>query len=74
MLVLNLATHRGWKMLKADAKSAFLQLTESHTKRDVFAAPVFELAEGLGLPVGQAACLLKAACGVASATRAGVVS
>ena len=62
MLVLNLATHRRWKMLKADAKSAFLQLT----------APNFELAERLGLPVGQAVCLLEAACGQVVEQRCGL--
>ena len=69
MLLLNLATHKRWDCLKADAKSAFLQGSSNQAKRNIFAVPVEELSEAMGLPRGQAVRLLKAAYGLASAPR-----
>ncbi|CAJ1438580.1 unnamed protein product [Effrenium voratum] len=69
MLLLNLATHRRWDCLKANAKSAFLQGSSNQAKRNIFAVPVEELSEAMGLPRGQAVRLLKAAYGLASAPR-----
>lgn len=56
-------------MGKADAKSAFLQGTSNQKERHIFAIPVPELAEGLGIPQGEAVQILKAAYGLVSAPR-----
>lgn len=68
-LGLNLATAKKWRLKKADAKSAFLQGGPSQTVRQIFAIPVPELAEQLGIPPGQAVQILKAAYGLVSAPR-----
>ena len=68
-LLLNLGTFKRWTRRKADAKSAFLQGSESQRTRDIYAIPVPELATALQIPVGQAVKLLKAAYGLASAPR-----
>ena len=68
-LLLNLGTFKRWTCRKADAKSAFLQGSESQRTRDIYAIPVPELATALQIPVGQAVKLLKAAYGLASAPR-----
>ena len=68
-LVLNLATHRKWKTLKADAKAAFLQGSESQRARGVFAMPVEELRAAMNIPPQEAVQLLRAAYGLVSAPR-----
>ena len=68
-LLLNLATHRRWRTLKADVKAAFLQGSESQRSRDVFAVPVEELGQSLNMKKGEAVRLLRAAYGLVSAPR-----
>ena len=68
-LALGLACSKMWRLLKADAKSAFLQGTASQSTRNIFALPVEELASALGVPQGQAVKVLKAAYGLVSAPR-----
>ena len=68
-LALSLACAKRWKLVKADAKSAFLQGTATQSDRNIFAIPVPELAEALQVPQGQAVKMLKAAYGLVSAPR-----
>ena len=55
-LVLQAAVQQGWKPLKGDIKSAFLQGTASQTLRQVYALPVPELAQALGVPSKDERC------------------
>ena len=64
-----MATHRGWPILKADAKAAFLQGEANQEKRGIFGMPVEELRTALEMPRGQAAQFLKAAYGLTIAPR-----
>ena len=68
-LLLNLATHRRWHVIKADAKAAFLQGSESQRARGVFATPVPELQEALKLGPQDSVRLLRAAYGLVNAPR-----
>ena len=68
-LVCNLSTHRRWKQIKADAKSAFLQGGQTQRPRQIFIQPVAELAQSLGIPPGETALMLKAAYGLVSAPK-----
>ena len=68
-LVLGLATHRRWRLWKADAKAAFLQGSPRERERNIFTLPVPELSHALGVPQGEAVRLVKAAYGLASAPR-----
>ena len=61
--------HRHWQMLKADAKTAFLQGHASQQSRQIFGMPVKELQEAMNLPEGQAVQFLKAAYGITIAPR-----
>mgnify|MGYP001826004312 CR=1 FL=1 len=66
-LVLQAAIQQGWKPLKGDIKSAFLQGTASQTLRQVYALPVPELAHALGVPEGRAVQVQKACYGLVNA-------
>ncbi|CAE8626358.1 unnamed protein product [Polarella glacialis] len=68
-LLLSLAATKGWTVLKADAKTAFLQGQASQLDREVFARPVPELAEALHLKHDQAVRLRKACYGLVNAPR-----
>ena len=68
-LTLSLAMAKKWRLTKADAKSAFLQGTSNQADRNIFAVPVDELADALGIERGQAVKILKAAYGLVSAPR-----
>ncbi len=68
-MILNLCTLRRWSVVKADAKSAFLQGGNSQAKRGIFAVPVKELADSMKIPFGEAVQVLKAAYGLVSAPR-----
>ena len=69
MLLLNLACHRRWRTLKADARAAFLQGSESQRSRSVFAQPVQELGEKMQCGPQEAVRLLRAAYGLVNAPR-----
>ena len=49
-LMLTYRTIQRWKMLKGDIKSAFLQGVASEEQREIFAHPLPELADALGIP------------------------
>ena len=68
-VLLQLATHRKWPILKADAKAAFLQGQANQEQRGIFGMPVEELREALEMPRGQAVQFLKAAYGLTIAPR-----
>ena len=68
-LCLSLSTVRKWKVYKAGAKSAFLQGRPTQRHRVIFITPVVELSEAMGMTPGEAARMLKAAYGLASAPR-----
>ena len=68
-LLLQAGVHRHWQMLKADAKTAFLQGHASQQSRQIFGMPVKELQEAMNLPEGQAVQFLKAAYGITIAPR-----
>jgi hypothetical protein len=59
--LLQLASHRGWESLKADAKAGFLQGKETQMKKQIFGMPVSKLQEARSLKKGQALQFLKAA-------------
>lgn len=59
--LLQLASHRGWESLKADAKAGFLQGKETQMKKQIFGMPVSKLQEAMSLKKGQALQFLKAA-------------
>ena len=69
MLLLNLACHRHWRTIKADAKAAFLQGSESQRSRGVFALPVKELGDKMNCGPKDTVRLLRAAYGLVSAPR-----
>ena len=64
-LILSIAAMLGMKLEKGDVTAAFLQGTK--IERDLFAVPVEELAEALGIEPGQAARLTKEAYGLVAA-------
>ena len=66
-LILQYAAQKGWKLLKADIKSAFLQGPASQESRQLFAIPVKELADAMKIPEGQAVQVRKAAYGLVNA-------
>ena len=66
-LILQYAAQRGWKCLKADVKSAFLQGPASQEQRSIFAMPVPELAKAMGVEAGKAVQVCKAAYGLVNA-------
>ena len=66
-LCLQLASIRGWRTLKGDVKSAFLQGDAVEEKRDLFAIPVDELADALGVPRGHAVQVVKSCYGLVNA-------
>ena len=68
-MTLQLACHRGWSLLKADAKAAFLQGRETQEQRCIFGLPVEELRVAMNLPHGRAVQFLKAAYGLTIAPR-----
>ena len=68
-MVLNYACFRRWRTLKADARAAFLQGSESQRHRDVFAIPVEELGNSMNVSKGETVRLLRAAYGLVSAPR-----
>lgn len=65
-LFLQMAAQKRWRLLLADAKTAFLQGGATQTKRGVYAIPVPELAEALGIPVDIAVQIHKACYGLAN--------
>ena len=68
-LLLQLATHRGWSLLKGDVKTAFLQGDENQLGRSIFGYPPEELREAMGLEPGQLVQFAKAAYGLTIAPR-----
>ena len=67
-LMMTRATCSSWTQIKCDAKSAFLQTsrnTEEH--RSVFAIPVPELAQAMGVPPNQAVQIVKSCYGLVNA-------
>ena len=68
-LLLQIASHKGWGLVKGDAKAAFLQGGESQLRRQIFGMPVEELREAMNLEKGKAVQFLKAAYGLTIAPR-----
>lgn len=66
-LCLQLASIKGWRTLKGDVKSAFLQGDAVEEKRDLFAVPVDELADALQIPRGSAVQVVKSCYGLVNA-------
>lgn len=68
-LLLQIASHKGWGLVKGDAKAALLQGGESQLRRQIFGMPVEELREAMNLEKGKAVQFLKAAYGLTIAPR-----
>ena len=66
-LSLQYSSVRGWRTLKADVKSAFLQGDRAEEDRNLFAIPVPELARAFGVEDGEAVQVVKACYGVVPA-------
>ena len=66
-LVLQFAAQKGWKCLKGDIKSAFLQGPASQEARNLYAVPVKELAAAMKIPAGNLVQVRKAAYGLVNA-------
>ena len=66
-LALQYSSVRSWRILKADVKAAFLQGDATEEDRNLFAVPVPELSDALGLPHGQAVQVIKSCYGLVSA-------
>ena len=68
-LILSVAASKGWLAYQADATTAFLQGGATQTARSIFALPVAELSERLGVSERQAVQIDKAVYGLANAPR-----
>lgn len=68
-LLLQASTHKGWGLVKGDAKAAFLQGGNTQLRRSIFGMPVEELRVAMGLEKNQAIQFLKAAYGLTVAPR-----
>ena len=66
-LVLQFAAQKGWKCLKGDIKSAFLQGPASQEARNLYAVPVKELAAAMKIPAGNLVQVRKEAYGLVNA-------
>lgn len=69
-LMLTYCTIQRWKMLKGDIRSAFLQGMASEEQREIFAYPLPELADALGISRDHPVQILKAAYGLVNAPAA----
>ena len=68
-LFLQLCSVRKWRALKADVRAAFLQARSPQREQPIFARPVAELAERMGLSHDQAVRIVGSCYGLCTAPR-----